>query len=51
MKLQSGLSAVITGGASACAVVVLPETLSRRARIELRGPGGRLLAFWPPPAE
>jgi hypothetical protein len=47
-RLSAGPDA---GGASACAVVVLPETLSRRARIELRGPGGRMLAFWPPPAE
>lgn len=39
------------GSASACAVVVLPEELSRRARIEVRSPGGALLSFWPPPAE
>lgn len=38
------------GGASACAVVVLPEALSRRARIEVRSPEDALLTFWPPPA-
>ena len=37
--------------ASACAVVVLPDGLSRRARIEARAPGGALLAAWPPPSE
>ena len=38
-------------GASACAVVVLPEELSGRARIDARDPEGALLTSWPPAAE
>lgn len=40
-----------TRGASPCAVVMLPEGLTGRSRVEMRDPRGMLLAVWPPPVQ